>query len=1416
MKFKNIFLILLLLALLVGAVNACSDENNTIGDMDNEDLSITSDVKLKEDTVNSFSELNTTINKESDNHIILDRDYKYSENDSSFINGITINRSNIVVDGQGHFIDCDNQSNVFKILGNNVSLINLVFKNTLSFSNEHAIDWNGAAGIMDNCTFINSTSAAEQSFIVPIGSGNEVFYFYSDVVCWSGRSGSLSNCNFINYLNCGCIIWLGNEGNICNSTFISLPIEKSVRYAVGKYTNTNITNCTFIDCAPINSASTLGLEIENNFIKDCKFINCQYGLSEIIRSSTPNIKIINCCFINCSSRIYLQGSNVSVINCSFVNCCGGAISFSGSDGRVIKCNFINCSSDYGGAIYWTGNGGSIFDCRFIDCSAVSGGAVYLYTFNCNIVNCNFINNTADNLGSAIYLGSPIYGMCVVNNSNFTNNIVDYSKYITINNCSFNYTGEFESLFNDLKANSIINLTKDYRINWDLKIDTDNVIINGNGHTLSAFSKRKTLSIEGANITFKNVKFENIYLTWNNDRGNIVNCSFMNYTTSAISWLGNYGTISNSSFNNASIYWAGNYGHISNCNFVNFNTIVSEGGGVIYWLGNYGNLVNCKFINCTSVLHSNRGGYLSSFPVVGVVMINWIGGGLIDWAGSYGNIVNCSFVNSNNYGSCGGGAIYLRGIKVSVIDCNFLNCTHNYMGGAIYCWEAEVSIVNCYFRNCKTNSSYGNAGGAIKGDFVNGTIINCQFINCKSVYNGGAIDLDRCNINIINCSFVNNTANALGNAIYSYYTSGSVIDSNFINNDVYDYVDYLKFNNCKFDNIDEFGILFNNLKPNMVITLTKDYTVNFNVLLNVENITVNGNGHILTASSKIFTITSDNVILKDIIFKNTESSYGGSIYWDGAYGNLLDCTFINCSSNRGGAIYWNALRGNIVNSTFINCSSSHSGDAVYWNSNYGSIIKSTFIGGLNNSAICWCADWGSIVNSTFINCPSINDGGSIRWFGSNGVVVGCNFINCSYDSNNVYFCGGAISWDGNNGNISHCQFLNCSSSSNGGAIYCGDSYCRIFNCTFINCNSKKDGGAIYSNEICTNILNCIFETCTSNGYGGAICFDVKYGRTSSVINSTFIKCTSSNNNSAIYWTGENGSVIGCICDTVLVNGVNTVYKYFVFNLNDTYQIKVGETLVLNPIVESNVTGYVSVYIDNVYSSYGFGAGDNFKVPNMEAGTHSIRFVYLGSSTYGRNEYTFKIIVENVKISSKINAVNFNTVYNKHKYLTITLHDVKDNLLKDMPVVVSINGIKTILKTNMRGQINIETKRYAPATYKVSINFLGDNQYIGSSKNVQFKVKKEIPKLTVSKKAFKVKQKNKKITATLKDSTGKAIKNVNLILKIKSKTYSTKTNSKGVASFKVELNKIGSYKVILKFKGNKFYTSASKIIMISVKK
>ena len=114
MRYKKHMLLLALAIFLFGIAGVwASDTNDTVtGNMDDSAVGLSDDdimgIDENEDVLNAkektFADLNSKINGNSDRNIYLDSDYKYSDGDSDFMYGISIDRD-LNVYGNGHTLN---------------------------------------------------------------------------------------------------------------------------------------------------------------------------------------------------------------------------------------------------------------------------------------------------------------------------------------------------------------------------------------------------------------------------------------------------------------------------------------------------------------------------------------------------------------------------------------------------------------------------------------------------------------------------------------------------------------------------------------------------------------------------------------------------------------------------------------------------------------------------------------------------------------------------------------------------------------------------------------------------------------------------------------------------------------------------------------------------------------------------------------------------------------------------------------------------------------------------------------------------------------------------------------------------------------------------------------------------------------
>lgn len=187
-------------------------------------------------------------------------------------------------------------------------------------------------------------------------------------------------------------------------------------------------------------------------------------------------------------------------------------------------------------------------------------------------------------------------------------------------------------------------------------------------------------------------------------------------------------------------------------------------------------------------------------------------------------------------------------------------------------------------------------------------------------------------------------------------------------------------------------------------------------------------------------------------------------------------------------------------------------------------------------------------------------------------------------------------------------------------------------------------------------------------------------------------------------------------------------------------------------------------------------------------------------------------EKIILNSKLSADNLNVKAGDVGSLKITLTDENNKTIANKTVYVIIDGNSDNITTDANGTANLTVKFDSAATKYATLVF-ADDDYKTAIATAKIVVSKKTTTLTAPKKTFKVKA-TKKIAITLK--SGKtAIVGKKITVKIGSKTYSAKTNAKGIANIKVKITKKGSYKYTAKFAGNGAYKAVSKIGKIVVK-
>ena len=265
--------------------------------------------------------------------------------------------------------------------------------------------------------------------------------------------------------------------------------------------------------------------------------------------------------------------------------------------------------------------------------------------------------------------------------------------------------------------------------------------------------------------------------------------------------------------------------------------------------------------------------------------------------------------------------------------------------------------------------------------------------------------------------------------------------------------------------------------------------------------------------------------------------------------------------------------------------------------------------------------------------------------------------------------------------------------------------------------------------------------------------------------------------------------------VIITKINTVFTVSsvltFYNIENYLTIDLFDALG-NPMGGANVS--VDLNGNKVYTA---DVNGQIKISTkaLIPGRYTANAVYNGDELYNDAKTSASVIIIKDDVSLDVNSIS--TTYNNNKNLVITLRDSWGNPISNCAVSVNMGSFKTY-NTNSKGQVIISTKKLAPSNYLTTVSFAGDKYYKQGVAISLVVIKKATPKLTV-------KSKSKKLIVTLKNNKNKVMKNSKIYLKVKGKTYSAKTNSKGQAKFKISKSKS---KAVVTYKGNKYFNGKTK--------
>ena len=847
----------------------------------------------------------------------------------------------------------------------------------------------------------------------------------------------------------------------------------------------------------------------------------------------------------------------------------------------------------------------------------------------------------------------------------------------------------------------------------------------------------------------------------NSQGSVINCRFINNSAGSGGAINAIKNVTNCIFINNSANFGGaiySSGSVVNCSFIdnhaNQDGAIIEGGATVE---------NCSFVNNTA------GGIVYGTSTTGCSFINNSGSRTMIYSDS---IINCSFVA--NTGLISEGSKFIENCSFienngtvifnaeSITDCIFIK---NGNGYAIIGYKLP-SITTCSFinntagainimgkshiNNCTFINNTADNGGAIRILANDCCLNNCEFIN-NTADNGGAIYIlgDDCCLN--NCNFINNTADN-GGAIYCVGLNALVNNTLFSNNK-------LNAVQSEYEIFIENYTLINQTKEDLnLIEVESKINATFSIncsdtYFRFKDIAVtlkDGSGNPISNQRILIELSNGTAT------RMTTDSEGRIVYKLSGFG-IHNLTF-SSKSNIYNITKMSLNNIRIEKYDYLTPDGQTTDDIQYIldNSYEGDLIKlhgkyiTTKTKLKITNPLIIEGDDSTEFDSEFLGFEIYTNDVTIRNIHSNiHSIIGYGYSNIS--AINCIFAnnyGNSAIQACHNSTVINCSFVN-NSAYEGGAIS-GCKGLKIYNSTFTN-NSAEYGGAIHL-----------------NGYGGSPGHCTSY-----VFNCSFI------GNSA----------------TVQFGAISNVYGD-------------EDWVIVDSLFINNTAGDYGVAYRGYYNNCTFIKNSGF---------------YCGT-IYDSNNAVNCSFIANEDVYHLNNGIELSLIKNKFYYksgetldVKITITDSK-YLTNGLYVAVGEAGdlwdSYSYSRVNGNGIVHLKISTLSVGTYHViAYLFLDSDSSIGVASS-KIKINKAKPSVSAPKITAKYK-KSKYFKVTVKYNK-KALKNLKIKVKVytgkKYKTYTLKTDKKGIAKINTKKLKKGTHKVVISSGNSNYYISKKSQIKI----
>ena len=1368
--------------------------------------------------------------------------------DCNFINSTFINNTApeggalYLYGGSGNFTNVTFTSNIAQEYGGAVRSYGTFNNFTNALFTENYAKYGGAvyitgSGNFNNATFAdNNVSKSGGALYLYSGSGNFTNSIFNNntasvsggAVYFSRSNGILTNSTFDdNRANSGAAVYTEEDSfyhfindaftaNIAQEYGGAVYIKRDGMFTDSKFNNNSAQygGAVFINngsCTIINSTFTNNSASANGGALSIKYGNCT---------------IINSTFINNTAKyggaIFLYFVNYTFTDSTFkyniVEMDGGAISIlDASSGSFINATFMNNKingleySD-GGAVCIIDRTGSKYlntfiNSKFLNNSATRGGGAVYTDGVCNFINSTFINNTAYS-GGAVRMNS-YYGNLI--NVTFIDNIaVDNGGAVFCNGDPFNFTNALFIRNYAKQGGAVYNMGYG---NFNNSTFTDNHV-NGSGGALYLYSGGGNLTNNIFNNNTADISGGAIFISRYNT--NVYNSTFADNianSAAAIYIVENTVTLDPLYVTFIDSTFIGNNATVGGTIFLNnskqhsvFNVTKSQfkdNMGNIVYLTNADNItidndtralsdfdLCCIYTNMTAIVMN----YF--YDSTGHILVNV---SCLDIHLPYG-IIQIIIGNKTYTGYLieGQGVIDLDGVNVGYYAVSVL-----YNGSSI--WAKSSSNVNfTVFKKdvdmdlSITNITYGEDAAVevifnetVEG-FVyikyDGKIYNVTVNGSKATIILDQLDAGNYTFDVtFDSNNYNQTIQSVNLTVFKANStiSANVEDEDYMENIIInvttpceDGVIYVVINNQTYKGYvigGEGSIIVTDLEPGFyTCNVTYNGSDNYNSCVESVNFTVNKLN--VTVVSNV-EIDDNNDVLIHIL---TDGDDGV------AYVIINNNTYTGRIVNRTGVINITGLLSGYYETSLVYNGSVHYNPSVvpvnFTVDKYDSAIS------VNVADVVYGKD--VIVNVT-TDCDDGEiyielNGQKYRGYildGKGSIIVpslepGFYICNVTYTgSDNYNPCVESVNFTVNKIDSSTNTFVELKN---------GDVY--------INVLTTGEDSVAYV------IFNGTNYTCNITGGQGMIMIT---GLDAGYYDANLTYAGNKYYNPSISYVNF---VIGDKIDSsISVNTSDVVYgKDVLINVRTDCDDSIVYVIVNGQIFEGNIIDGIGL----------------IRVSGLDTGNYELNVTYKGSDIYKPCVASVNFTVNPQSTCIRANDASYIINYGGTYKVNF------DPLLEGVNITFTINGkniSSTLTDKSGIAVINLSPSQLSSigaGSHNMIVSFAGNKNYLPFNTTVKVSINKEntlFSNVKSVKKYYKSNAKAIQLTATLKNSKNKVIKNQWVYFKVNNKkTYKVKTNSKGVAKLTLnrakikacKLNKKGNYKFTVTYKTTKTFKQATK--------